>query len=110
MSLHIQRITNNQLVRYYLNQASRGSRNGGICPIYTVQPFIERGHGLGSFLSKLFRLVRLVFWSGVKSVGRESLHTGGEILTDIAETDRKPRDIIPKHVGESAQTLIQKLL
>jgi hypothetical protein len=50
-----------------------------------------------------------VLWSGVKDVGRETLRTGGKILTDIADTDTKPRDIIANHVGESAQNLIQKL-
>jgi hypothetical protein len=61
------------------------------------------------FLSSLFLLVRTVLWSGVKAVGRETLRTGGKILTDIADTDTKPRDNISKHVGESAQNLIPKL-
>jgi hypothetical protein len=37
------------LVQYYLNQTGRGSPNGGIGPIYAVQTFIQRGHGIGSF-------------------------------------------------------------
>jgi hypothetical protein len=60
-------------------------------------------------LSKLFRLVRPVLWSGVKAVGKESLRTDSKILSDIADTDRKPSDINASHVGESAQNLIQKL-
>ena len=48
-------------------------------------------------------------WSGVKAVRRETLRTGGKILTDIAYTVVKPRHIIAKHVGEPAQNLIQKL-
>jgi hypothetical protein len=99
----------NQLVRYYLVQAGRGSPLGGIGEIYSVQPFFQRGHGIGSFLSNLFRLVRPVLWSGVKAVGKESLRTGSKIFSDIADTERKPRDIIASHVGESAQNLIQKL-
>jgi hypothetical protein len=50
-----------------------------------------------------------LLWSIVKAVGRETLRTGGKILTDIADTDTRPSDIIAKHVGESAQNLIQKL-
>jgi hypothetical protein len=42
-------------------------------------------------------------------VGKESLRTGSKILSDIADTDRKPRDIIASHVGDSAQNLIRKL-
>ena len=94
------------LLQYYLHQAGRGS-HGGIGPIYSVPPFLQRGHGLGSFLSGLFRLVRPVLWSGVKAVGRETLRTGGSILFDLAYNTAK--DIIAKHVSDSAQTLIQKL-
>jgi hypothetical protein len=99
----------NQLVRYYLVQAGRGFPTEGIGPVYSAQPFVQRGHGIGSFLSNLFRLVRPLIWSGVKAVGKESLRTGSKILSDIVVTDRKPRDIIASHVGASAQNLIQKL-
>ena len=98
------------LVQYYLHQAGRGS-HGGIGPIYSVPPFLQRGHGLG-ILSGLFRLVRPVLWSGVKAVGREIVRTGGRILSDLADNtagDVKPRHIIAKHVVDSAQTLIEKL-
>jgi hypothetical protein len=46
-------------------------------------------------------------------VGRETLRTGGKILTDIAKNnspDISARDIVSKHVTESTQTLIRKLL
>jgi hypothetical protein len=49
MSLHIQYIMKDPLVQYYLNQAGRGSPNGGIGPVYAVQPFIQLGHGIGRF-------------------------------------------------------------
>jgi len=46
-------------------------------------------------------------------VGRETLRTGGKILTDIAErssTDTTAAgDIVSKHVTDSAQKLISKL-
>ena len=70
------------LVLYYLHQEGRGS-NSGIGPIYSVPTFVRRGHGIGSFLSGLFRMVRLVLWSGVKAVGRETLRTGGKSLSDL---------------------------
>ena len=99
------------LLQYYLNQAGRGSHSG-LGPIYSVPPFMQRGHGIGSFLSGLFWLVRPVLCSGVKAVGRETLRTGGKILSvvaDNASSDVKPRHIIAKHVSDSAHTLIQKL-
>jgi hypothetical protein len=108
MSLRVQCIMKNELVGYYLVQAGRGSLLGDrTCLFCTTLPSTrtwDRG-----FLSNLFRLVRPLLWSGIKAVGRESLRTGSKILTDIADTESKPRDIIAKHVGESAQNLIQKL-
>jgi hypothetical protein len=62
------------LVQYYLHQAGRGSSNG-IGPIYAVKHFIQRGYGIGSFLSYLFQLDRAVLWSGVKAMGQETLRT-----------------------------------
>jgi hypothetical protein len=53
----------NQPVRYYFDQAGSGSPDGVIGPIYAIQPFIQRGHGIGSFLSNLFQLVRPVLRS-----------------------------------------------
>jgi hypothetical protein len=109
------------LYAYYLNQAGRGGRGGygGIGPIYTSTPFVQRGHGIGSFLGKLFRYVKPYIWSTAKdigretlrSLGRESLRTGGRILTDIADRphDVSARDIVTKHLGESTQKLIGKL-
>jgi hypothetical protein len=99
----------NRLTHYYLVQAGRGALTGGIGPVYSVQPFLQRGHGIGSFLSNLFRLVLPVLWSGVKAVGKESLRTGSKISSDIADMVRRPHYIIPSHVGDSAQNLIQKL-
>ena len=99
------------LLQYYLHQAGRGSHSG-LGPIYLVPPFLQRCHGLRSFLRGLFRLVRPVLWSGVKAVRRETLRTGGRILSDLADNtagDVKPQHIIAKHVSDSAQTLIQKL-
>jgi hypothetical protein len=41
-------------------------------------------------------------------LGREALRTRGKILTDIAENPQtKTRDIVSKHVSESAQNAIK---
>ena len=84
----------------------------GLGPIYSAPPFVQRGHGIGSFLSGVFRLVLPVLWSGVKTIGRETLRNGRKFLSylaDITAGDVKPRHIIAKHVGDSAHALIQKL-
>jgi hypothetical protein len=56
-------------------------------------------------------MVRPVLWSGAKTVGRETLRTGGDILTDTARSsgDEKPRDIISRRLNETAENLIGKL-
>ena len=61
------------------------------------------------FLSGLFRLVDRCFGALLR---RETLRTGGKILSDVADntsTGAKHRHIIAKHVNDSAQNLIQKL-
>ena len=81
----------NPLTRYYIHQAGGGGGGGrdGIGPIYSVPPFVQRGHGLGSLLGGLLLSIRPLFVSGLrtagKALGREALRTGGKILTDIAD-------------------------
>jgi len=61
----------------------------------------------------LFRWVRPIDWSGVKALGRETLSTAGNILSDIAEakptTSLQAKDIVSKRLNESNQNLINKL-
>jgi hypothetical protein len=111
----------NPLVQYYLRQAGRGSRRdpGGIGPVYDSPLYLQRGHGIGSFLGGLFGSIRPLVWSGdkslgkatVKALGQETLRTGGRILSDIADKtpDISTSDIISKHVTASTQNLISKL-
>jgi len=47
-----------------------------------------------------------------KAVDRETLGTGGKILTDIAENkspELSPKDIVSTHVTESVQNIIRNL-
>lgn len=100
------------LEAYYLRQAGRGLNDIGIGPIYSTPPYLQRGHGIGNFFGSLFRWVKPILWSGAKALGRETMRTGGKILSEIAENrspDVKARDIISKHVSESKQNLIGKL-
>ena len=97
------------LVKYYVRQA-RGRRGDiGIVPIYISSPYVQRGHGIRSFLSGLFRAVRLILWSGakdfgkatLKALGNEALHSGGKILTAIADNPTvSAHEIISKNVTE----------
>ena len=81
------------LVRYYLHQAGRSTDNGK-GPVYAVPLFHQRLYEIGSYLGVLWRMVRPIVWRGAKTVGLETLHTGGKNLSDIAENDSpdvKPR-------------------
>jgi hypothetical protein len=100
----------NPLVRYYVNQVGRGGY-AGIGPIYAVQPFVQRGHGLGNILGNIWRFVKPLLWSSAKTVGQESLRTGRRILSDTANKtpDVSAGDIISNHVSEATQKLVRKL-
>jgi len=51
-----------------------------------------------------------VLWSCAKTLGRETLRTGGDILTDIARsTDKHLRNIVSCRVKETAVNLIGNL-
>jgi len=95
---------------YYLNQAGRGLTTPGIGPVHSVPLYLQRGHGIGNFSISLFVRVRHHLWSGTRAVGRETMRTGGKILTDIAERDDVSAGyIVSKHVTEFALNLINKL-
>ena len=82
-----------------------------IGPVDAAQLYLQRGHGIGIFCI-LFRWVRPLLWRGAKAVGRETLPTGGKILTDIAANrspELIPKDILSKHMTESVQKIIGNL-
>jgi len=96
------------LLRYYLHQAGRYN-NHSIGTIYAAPPFLQSGYGISGFFAGVWRVVRPVLWSGAKTLGRETLRTGGDILTAIARsTDEHPWDIISRRFKEKAQNLIVK--
>jgi len=105
--------------KYYINQAGGGG--GEVGPVYSVPPFIQRGHGIGDVLGTIFRSVRYVtpyLFSGFKNackeaakfLGREALRTGGKILSEIADNPQtRYQDIISKNVQETFQNLSSKM-
>jgi len=107
------------LTKYYINQAGGGE--GEVGPIYSVPPFIQRGHGIGDVLGSIFRSVRYitpylfsVFKSAgkdaAKFLGREALRTGGKILSEIADNPQTNyQDIISKNVQDTFQNLSSKM-
>jgi len=98
------------LGQYYIRQAGGGrGSDSGIGPIYSVPPFIQRGHGIGSFLRGLWRTVQPVLWSSAKSLGRKALRRGGKIMTEIADNPSQTRHILSQHAMETTQDIIKEL-
>jgi hypothetical protein len=73
---------------YYVNDSGRGlTHPGGIGPVYSAPRYLQHGHGMCNFFGRLFLWVGPLQWLGIKAVGRETLRTGGKILTDIVENN-----------------------
>ena len=69
---------------YHLRQAGRGQYDTGIGPISSTPPFFQRGHGIGNFFGSLFLWAKPVLQEGAQAFRRETLLTGGKILSHIA--------------------------
>jgi hypothetical protein len=54
--------------------------------MYVDSTYVQCGHGIGIFLAGLFRAVKPLALRGAKSVVREALNTGAQILADIGST------------------------
>ncbi|KAF4518578.1 hypothetical protein B566_EDAN015729 [Ephemera danica] len=107
IKLHFRRCTegmyaNDPYTSYYLNQAG-----SGISQVYNGAPF-QKGHGIGNFLSGIFRSFVPLLKSGAKSIGTELLRTGGNILHDVA-MENNPRESVRKRSYEAAQNMSEKL-
>ena len=99
------------LTAYYINQSGGGGLGDLIGPVYKGSPYIQQGHGIGSFLGGLFRIVKPVLIQGAKAIGKESLTAGANILSDLAakSKNQKLKDIVSSRVTESTHKLVNKL-
>jgi len=95
------------LGQYYVRQAGGGGRgDSGICPVYSVLPFVQRGHGIGSFLRGLCatRTVEQCQVPRTRSVAHWR-----KIMTEIADNPAQTGHILSQHMSESTQKIIKKL-
>lgn len=83
---------------YYLNQAGSGFGSVYAGGIY------QKGHGVGSFLSGLFRCVFPLIKSGSAVVGKELLKSGANIISDIGRNEC-PEGVIKKRGKETIDNL-----
>ena len=62
--------------RYYLNQAGNG------VAVFEGQ-HLQRGHGLGSVFSSLFRVAKPFLRQGGRYIARHALNTGSAFANDV---------------------------
>ena len=65
---------------YYMQQSGNGM------PFFQGAR-LQRGHGIGSFLSGLFRSAWPLIQTGAKALGKQALRTGLQIANDVADGD-----------------------
>jgi hypothetical protein len=90
----------------------RGGRLDDIIgPVYVGSHLVQRGSGIGSFLSSLFRIVKPLPASRAGAVGRETLRAGANIISDRANksSGTKVKNIISNRAKESTQSRVDKL-
>lgn len=83
-----------------------GQVGGGIDRVFVGAPY-QRGHGLGSFLSGLFRRALPLLTRGARAVGKEALSTGLNILGDVAH-NTPFKDAFKNRITESGRNLKRK--
>lgn len=83
-----------------------GGRSGEIPRIYVGAPY-QRGHGIGSFLSELFRKILPYLSKGVCAVGKEVLRAGINVIEDV-QNNTSLKDAVKTRLKESGKNLKRK--
>lgn len=89
----------NFLYHYYMQQAGSGMGTIYQGPIY------QTGHGVGSFLAKVYRTVFPYIQKGAKKIGREFLKTGADIVHDITDENVPFKEALKKRSKEALNRL-----
>lgn len=95
------------LLRYYIDQARNGQTTFYSGPIY--QKGGQRGNGIGSFLSGLFRQILSVLRKGTVAVGKEVINAGSNVLNDISNSVA-PQTALKRRSKEVITNLAKKAM
>lgn len=90
----------------YFDLQYGSGRLSGIERIYIGTPN-QRGHGIGSFLGGLFRVLPLLS-KGAKAIGKEVVHSGMHIARDVIQRDMPFKESFNTHMKDSAKNLKRK--
>lgn len=93
-------MAHNLYEEYYMNQAGYG------LPYYSGTPYMK-GYGLGGILSGVLRSVVPMFKSAGKTLLREGLKTGTNILTDALD-GRNIKESASQRLSQSAKQLTRR--
>lgn len=87
------------LTHYYMQQG-RGEDD-----FYRASYAAQKGYGMWGLFSNLWRHAKPFFASAGKTLGRQALSTGGQILSDIASSSKKPADIASERLDEAKRNI-----
>jgi hypothetical protein len=87
---------------YYLKQS------GGQMPVFMGSRF-QRGHGLGSILSGLFRRIVPFFRNNAKNIATNLLQTGAEVVGDVFDDKKKFTDSLKERLPQGIKRTVQNL-
>ena len=83
---------------------ARDTGRSGIPRVFVGSPY-QRGHGIGSFLSELFRKILPFLNKGARAVGKEALRAGINVIED-----NKPlKEAVKSRLAESRGNLKRKV-
>lgn len=90
--------------RYYSRQY--GGSLSDIGPIYKSPVFYQKGSGVGSFFTGLFKYLKPAISSGFDALRHQSMRTGKAIINDVGSKHIK--DILKEHGKIAVQELAEK--
>ena len=77
-------------------------------PVYVGARF-QRGHGLGSILSGLFRRVLPFFRNNAKNFATNLLQTGAEVVGDVFDNNKKISESLKERLPQGIKRTVQNL-
>ncbi|PIK33587.1 hypothetical protein BSL78_29602 [Apostichopus japonicus] len=92
----------NSFEDYYLRQVGRG------LPVFTGYHH-QRGHGLGGILGRLARSALPFLKSGAKTLGKQALYTGTEIMNDALQGEHI-KTSAKRRLGQAGQRMVTSVL
>ena len=82
-------------------------KGAGVGRVYIGAPYQQRA-GIGSFLREVFRDVFPLLERSAKAAGKEALHTGVNIMSDVGERKTPHKDAFKARMRQSRENLQQK--